>query len=99
MSVPAVRSIKNGRPDAHVTIAAPMKIAPLWKLIPEVDAILPLPNGSLIPAVSLQRRQPAVDVAILFPNSLRVALHSWLSGIQLQVGYRGDGRKWLLNDI
>src|SRR6266446_5223968 len=72
MSVPAVRAIKNGRPDAHVTIAAPMKIAPMWKLIPEVDAILPLPNGSLIPAVSLQRRQPAFDAAILFPNSLRV---------------------------
>ncbi|PYI59030.1 MAG: hypothetical protein DMC60_11395, partial [Verrucomicrobia bacterium] len=34
MSVPAVRAIKNGRPDAHVTIAAPMKIAPMWKLIP-----------------------------------------------------------------
>src|SRR5881397_2264645 len=64
MSVPAVRAIKNGRPDAHVTIAAPMKIAPMWKLIPEVDAILPLPNGSLIPAVSLQRRQPAFDAAI-----------------------------------
>src|SRR5438270_3282530 len=99
MSVPAVRAIKNGRPDAHVTIAAPMKIAPMWKLIPEVDAILPLPNGSLIPAVSLQRRQPAFDVAILFPNSLRVALESWLSGIPRRVGYRGHCRKWLLNQI
>jgi hypothetical protein len=27
MSVPAVRAIKNGRPDVHVTIAAPDKIA------------------------------------------------------------------------
>ena len=99
MSVSAVRAIKNGRPDAHVTIAAPMKIAPMWKLIPEVDAILPLPNGSLIPAVSLQRRQPAFDVAILFPNSLRVALESWLSGIPRRVGYRGHCRKWLLNQI
>ncbi len=99
MSVPAVRAIKNGRPDAHVTIAAPMKIAPMWKLIPEVDAILPLPNGSLIPAVSLQRRQPAFDAAILFPNSLRVALESWLSGIPRRVGYRGHCRKWLLNQI
>jgi len=99
MSVPAVRAIKNGRPDAHVTIAAPMKIAPMWKLIPEVDAILPLPNGSLIPAVSLQRRQPAFDAAILFPNSLRVALESWRSGIPRRVGYRGHCRKWLLNQI
>ena len=38
MSVPAVSAIKNGRPDVHVTIAAADKIAPMWKLIPEVDA-------------------------------------------------------------
>src|SRR6266853_1443094 len=99
MSVPAVRAIKNGRPDAHITVAVPSKIAAMWKLIPEVDAILPLPNGSLIPAVSLQRRQPAFDAAILFPNSLRVALESWLSGIPRRVGYRGHCRKWLLNQL
>jgi heptosyltransferase-2 len=99
MSVPAIRAIKNGRPDAHVTVAAPAKIAPIWKLIPEVDAILPLPNGSLILAVSLLRRQPSFDAAILFPNSLRVALESWLSGIPRRVGYHGHWRKRLLNQI
>src|SRR6266536_2146315 len=99
MSVPAVRAIKNGRPDAHVTIAAPMKIAPMWKLIPEVDAIIPLPNGSILPVVSLLKRQPVFDAAILFPNSLRVALESRLSGIPRRVGYRGHCRKWLLNQI
>src|SRR5712671_2108412 len=45
MSVPAVRAIKAGRPDARITIAAPEKIAPIWKLVPEVDAIIPL-SGS-----------------------------------------------------
>ena len=99
MSVAAVRAIKNGRPDAQVTIAAPAKIAAMWKLIPEVDAILPLPNSSLISAVSLLRRQLAFDAAILFPNSLRVALESWLSRIPRRVGYRGHGRRWLLNQI
>src|SRR5439155_2647281 len=37
------------------------------------------------------------DVAILFPNSLRVALESWLSGISRRVGYRGHWRRLLLN--
>jgi heptosyltransferase-2 len=97
MSVPTVRAIKNGRPDAEVTIAAPVKIAPMWKLVPEVDAIISLPNGSLLPAVSLLKRQPAFDVAILFPNSLHVALESWLSGIPRRVGYHGHWRRWLLN--
>jgi heptosyltransferase-2 len=97
MSVPAVRAIKNGRPDAQITMAAPAKIAPMWKLISEVDAIIPLPNGSLLPVVSLLKRQPPFDVAILFPNSLRVALESWLSGIPRRVGYHGHWRRSLLN--
>ncbi len=99
MSVSAVRAIKNGRPDVHVTMAAPAKIAPMWKLIPEVDAIIPLPDDSLLPVVRLFREQMPFDVAILFPNSLRVALESWLSGIPRRVGYRGHWRSWLVNQI
>ncbi len=99
MSVPAVRAIKSGRPDVRVTIAAPDKIAPMWKLIPEVDAIIPLSEGSLLPVVRLLGQQMPFDVAILFPNSLRVALESWLSGIQRRVGYRGHWRSWLVNQI
>jgi heptosyltransferase II len=97
MSVPAVSAIKNGRPDAQVTIATPSNIAPMWKLVPGVDAIIPLANGSLLSAVGLLRRRPLFDAAILFPNSLRVALESLLSGIPRRVGYQGHWREWLLN--
>src|SRR6266446_2013567 len=99
MSVPAVRAIKNGRPDAHVTIAAPANIAPMWKLVPQMDTIIQLPNDSLLSVVSLLKRQRNFDVAILFPNSLRVALESWLTGIPRRVGYRGHWRSWLVNQI
>jgi len=99
MSVPAVRAIKNGRPDVHVTIAAPEKIAAMWKLIPEVDAIIPLPDTSLPSVVKLLKQQMPFDVAILFPNSLRVALETWLSGIARTVGYQGHWRSWLVNQI
>ena len=99
MSVPAVRAVKAGRPDARVTIAAPEKIAPIWKLVPEVDAIIPLPGNRLLSAVRLLRRGPSFDVAILFPNSLRAALESSLSAIPRTVGYRGHWRHWLLNQI
>jgi len=97
MSVPAVRAIKNGRPDAHVTIVAPKKIAPMWKLISEVDEILSLPKKSLFSAARLIARQERFDVAVLFPNSLRVALEAW--PIPRKVGYRGHARSWLLNQI
>jgi len=99
MSVPAVRAIKNGRPDVHVTVAAPDKIAPMWKLIPEVDAIILLPKGSIFSVVRLLRQQMRFDVAILFPNSLRVALETWLSAIPQRVGYRGHRRSCLVDQI
>ena len=99
MSMLAVRATKNGRPDIHVTIAAPDKIAPMWKLIPEVDAIIPLPEGSLLSVVRLLKQQMPFDVVILFPNSLRVALETWLSGIPRRVGYRGHCRSWFMNQI
>src|SRR6476469_10027943 len=99
MSVPAVRAIKDGHPDVHVTIAAPDKIAPMWKLISEVNAIIPLPDTSLPSVVKLLKQQMPFDVAILFPNSLRVALESWLSGIARTVRYQGHWRSWLVNQI
>ncbi|HZR04345.1 MAG TPA: lipopolysaccharide heptosyltransferase II [Candidatus Udaeobacter sp.] len=99
MSVPAVRAIRAGRPDARVTIGAPDNIAPMWKLVPEVDAIIPLSGNRLLSGVRLLRREQSFDVAILFPNSLRAALESWLTGIPRRVGYRGHWRRWLLDQI
>src|SRR5438874_2836860 len=74
ISMPAVRAIKAGRPDAHVTILAPEKLAAVWKLVPEVDEVIGLTTRSLLAAVRLIRSQKVFDVAILFPNSLRAAL-------------------------
>ncbi len=99
MSVPAVRAIKKGRPDAHVTVATPARIAATWKLVPEVDEIIVLPAGSLVASVRAIRRARPFDVAILLPNSLRSALEAWLSEIPRRVGYRGHHRSWLLNQI
>ena len=99
MSAPAVRAIKAGRPDAHITVAAPSKIASMWKLMPEVSEIIPLSNKSLVATVRSIRRQSRFDVVILFPNSLRTALETWLSKIPRRVGYRGHFRSWLLNQI
>jgi lipopolysaccharide heptosyltransferase II len=99
MSIPAVRAIKTGRPDAHLSILAPANLAPIWKLVSEVDEILPLADKSIFTAMQLIRRAEPFDVAVLFPNSLRSALEVWLSGIRQRVGYRGHWRSWLMNQI
>ena len=97
MSIPAVRAIKNGRPDARVSIAVPERLAALWKIVPEVDEIIALPSKSVVAAARLFRRRPPFDVAILFPNSLRSALEVFLAGIPRRVGWRGHWRRWLVN--
>jgi heptosyltransferase-2 len=97
MSVPAVRAIKQGRPDADVTVVTPDKIAPLWRLVDEVDRVISLPTKSLAAAARAIQREPPFDVAIVFPNSLRSALETLLGGVPRRVGYRGHFREWLLN--
>jgi lipopolysaccharide heptosyltransferase II len=97
MSVPAVRAIKGGRPDAHVTVAVSGKLAALWKIVPEVDEIIVLPSKSVLTAARLFRRKSPFDVAILFPNSLRSALEVFLARIPRRVGLTGHWRRWLLN--
>jgi len=97
MSIPAVRAIKNGRPDARVSIAVPERLAALWKIVPEVDEIIALPSKSVVAAARLFRRRPPFDVAILFPNSLRSALEVFLADIPRRVGWRGHWRRWLVN--
>jgi lipopolysaccharide heptosyltransferase II len=99
ISMPAVRAIKRGRPDAQITILAPKQTAAVWRLLPEVDAVVSLGKKSLWGAVRLLRERGRFDVGIVFPNSIRVALELWLSGIPRRVGYAGHHRRWLLNQI
>lgn len=99
ISIPAVRALKMGRPDARITIAAPEKIASVWKLVPEIDEVLPLESRALFSVVKAIRHREPFDVAILFPGSLRVALEAWLAGIPRRVGFPGHHRRWLLNQV
>jgi len=98
MSVPAVRAIKRGRIDAHVTILTPAKLADVWKSVAEVDEVIGVEPGESVFAVARKLRQN-FDVAILLPNSLRVALEAWLAGIPRRVGYPGHHRRALLNSV
>lgn len=99
ISMPAVRAIKAGRPDAQVTILAPAKIAALWRLLPEVDLVLSLGKKSVWSAARLLRENGRFDAGIVFPNSLRAAIELWLAGIPRRVGYTGHQRRWLLNQV
>lgn len=112
MTVPAVRAIKRGRPDAHITILTPAKLEDLWKIVPEVDSIIafdPPAGRGIIRAlrgcfhawkVARLVRGRGFEAAVLFPNSLRVAIEAWLSAIPRRVGFAGHtGRGLFLNQV
>jgi len=110
MTIPAVRAIKRGRPDAHITVLSPAKLAEIWQLVPEVDEVIPFeaPKGLFRqlrllfqPWTIARRLKPYhFEVAILLPNSLRTAAEVWLAGIPRRVGYPGHGgRVLLLNQV
>ena len=112
MTVPAVRAIKRGRPDAHITILTPGKLADIWRLVPEVDDVIPFapPRGSGIIRtlrslfhpwqVASKVRARNFDAAVIFPNSIRTAFEAWLAGVPRRVGYPGHkGRELFLNQI
>lgn len=98
MTIPAVRAFKRGRPDAHVTVLTPAKLADLWMAMDEVDDVLPIESDEGLFAVA-SKLKGKFDVAIVLPNSLRSALEAWLAGIPRRVGYAGHHRRWLLNQV
>lgn len=113
MTVPALRAIKRGRPDAHITVLTPSKLADIYRLLPEVDDIIafdaPAGKGLLkkirsifhvFTVAGLVKKRAPFEAAILFPNSIRTAIEIWLSGIPRRVGFPGHSpRSWLLSQI
>jgi heptosyltransferase-2 len=98
MSIPAVRAIKNGRPDAHVTVLAPAKLGDLWRDVAEVDDVIRIESGEGVFTIARRIRR-GFEAAVIFPNSLRTALEPWLAGIPRRVGFPGYRRSWLLNQV
>jgi len=90
LTIPALRAIRQGRPDCHLTLLTSPQLADLWKDQSWVDEVI----TSLDDA-----RHRQFDAAILFPNSLRSALEAWRLGISRRQGYAGHHRRWLLTAI
>lgn len=98
MGIPAVRALKHGRPDAHVTILTRDKLADLWRAVPEVDEVIPIKPAESVFATA-DKIRGGFDVAVLLPNSFRTALEVRLAGIPRRIGYRGHRRSMLLDQI
>ena len=96
MSVDAVRAFKYGRPDAHLSVLTPSKLAGFWRRVDGVDEVIEIEKEESVFSVA-RRLRGRFHVAVLFPNSLRSALEVWLARIPVKVGFHGHYRQWLLD--
>ncbi|OHE79097.1 MAG: hypothetical protein A3F67_05085 [Verrucomicrobia bacterium RIFCSPHIGHO2_12_FULL_41_10] len=101
MAIPAVRAMKQGRPDLHLTILTPAKLSALWRLIPEVDEVIEIPPKAspwkvarILRSKATLKYLPPFDVALVLPNSPRSALEVWLAGIPRRIGRLGSKGRW-----
>lgn len=102
MTTPAVRTIRQNFPEAHIAILAYPWVADIFRNCPHVDAVISYDkrgeHQGLRGLWRLGRQLAAAefDAAILLQNAFEAAMLATLAGIPLRAGYVRDARRLLL---
>jgi len=96
MSLPAIRALRDAFPGAHLTVHARPAVADLYARESAIDAVMLYAGNRRAAAADLRRE--CFDCAVLLPNSFDAALVVWMARIPRRIGYRRDGRRWLLTE-
>ena len=103
MATPALRALRQGRPEARIRAVVRRELAPVLGGLPSLDEVLAHAvyagggAGRLARRIRLARRLADSDTVVLFPNSLSSALLARATGAPERVGYARRGRAWLLS--
>jgi heptosyltransferase II len=98
MSTSALQRLREGRPQARITLLSPAKLAGLWERQPFLDELATFSPSDNIFQVARSLRQKKFSVGIAFPNSIRSALELWLARIPRRIGRARDFRGVFLTD-
>jgi heptosyltransferase-2 len=96
MALPAVRNLKTMLPDEPLAVAAPEKLAALWRRCPFVDRVIALRQPKNLPVTAAELARGKFGTAVLLPNSLRSAAEAWRAGIPQRAGYARGARSFFL---
>jgi heptosyltransferase-2 len=103
MATPTFRAIRHGFPDAGIAGVIRSNVAPtldgtMW--FDEFIRFDPRSSDSASRMIKVVRRLRAgrFDIAVLLPNTFRVAAMAWLAEIPRRIGYVRYARDWLLTD-
>jgi heptosyltransferase-2 len=89
MALPVLRSLREGRPDARITLLCPPAYGEWLAALPFIDGVVPLPERGL-PYFPLLRSAVPLrpDMQLLFTNSLRGDLEALLLQSPIRIGFR-----------
>jgi heptosyltransferase-2 len=99
MSTPALQRLREARPNAHLTLLTPRKLADLWLHHPDVDAVQTFDAGESLFAIARRLREDNFGLALIFPNSPRSALEVFLARIPQRIGVARPWRNFLLTRV
>lgn len=99
-----LRALKDRAPDRAIDVMVPAATAPLATRMAEVRNVIEVPFRRRRPDIAARWRTARAlrgryDVAYVLPGSMKSALVPWLAGIPRRVGYRGEHRYGLINDL
>jgi heptosyltransferase II len=99
MSLPAIRSVREALPRAHLAVVALPRVADLYSRESAIDQVILYTAQKGLSArrrFAAELRQQRFDAAVLLQNAFDAALMAWLAGIPERIGYHRDGRGLLL---
>lgn len=94
MAMPALAALREGLPAAEIVLGGRAPLEGIVAGARVYDRFAPL-SGSLADAVR-RIRAGGFDAAILFPRSFRTVLEARLGHVPVRIGYRDQGRGFLL---
>ena len=95
--LPAIRAIRNGRPDTSLSVLVKLGVADTWRDVCEVDDVLEWRSESVFALASRIRSSGNFDVAISFAPAWKTATAVWLARIPIRVARKCGMKSWLFN--
>ncbi|MGR5340806.1 lipopolysaccharide heptosyltransferase II [Vibrio astriarenae] len=98
-------TLKQQNPNCEIDVMAPGWCKPILERMPEINQAIDMPIGhgefnlKARRKLGIELRSKGYDEAYILPNSAKSALIPWFANIPKRVGWKGEMRYGLLNDL